>query len=91
MQAHGGVKGGRSHGGDALDETLGISDGDRATGGGDLCGAEQTENQGDTKSWRAEVELTAHVSEEEPIWVLHLRWALDDCLSKWVMAGIWNE
>ncbi len=49
MQAHGGVKGGRSHGGDALDDTLGISDGDGATGGGDLCGAEQTENQGDTK------------------------------------------
>lgn len=50
MQAHGGVKRARSHGGYALDDTLGMSDGDGAAGGGDLCGAEQTDSQGDNKA-----------------------------------------
>lgn len=48
MKAHGGVKGGRSHGGDDLDDTMGISDGDGASGGGDPGGAKETQSQGDT-------------------------------------------
>ncbi|XP_016310071.1 formin-J-like [Sinocyclocheilus anshuiensis] len=49
MKPQGGVEGGRSHGGEGLDNTLGMNNGDGATGGGDPDGAEQTESQGDTK------------------------------------------
>ncbi len=41
----GGVKGGRSHGGELADETLGTSDGEGAAGGGDPGRAEQTKSQ----------------------------------------------
>lgn len=45
---HDEVKGGRSHGGDAFYDTMGMSDGDRASAGGDPGGAEEMESQGDS-------------------------------------------
>ncbi len=49
MRPQGRVEGGRSHGGEGLDDTLGTTDGDGAEGKGAQDGAEQMESQGDTE------------------------------------------
>ncbi len=49
MAAHGGVDGGRSHGGDGTADTRGPTDGDDAGGVGAQVGAEQPQSLGDTE------------------------------------------
>ncbi len=47
MRPQGRVEGGRSQGGEGLEDTLGTTDGDGADGRGAQDGAEQMESQGD--------------------------------------------
>lgn len=45
-ESHGGVEEERSHGGVGFNDTMEMSDGDRAAGGGDPGGVEQTDSPG---------------------------------------------
>ncbi|XP_059375530.1 60 kDa lysophospholipase-like [Carassius carassius] len=66
MGPQGGVEGGRSHGGQGLDNTIRTSDEDRATECEDLGGAEQRSRRGHGQTpevRRAKAELMAHATE----------------------------